>query len=313
MKNKNVWLVLIVIAAFLSGIVAVYELKKGAPELARAPTTVISPLETYFQTPDTYRSIGAMPELLYTHNMRTYTTGGMVRYKYVLGMKPGTGNTLNFDVFVILATLRDVYPEWLDIFNGLNAETWEASQLQLSFTVGVDGRSSQGMPGHTHEIIYGHRNRVSPDWATQAAGLPTISGDRERDTFISEMGKIRNEAFMTLALIGDEAFVSFFIQSEVDTSGSFWKNLTTQFKSGFRGRDANAFSYYMVSAASLAPVSDCGEIDADEPAERTAVSGKTACTLGSRASARRNHLDGELSGVGISSGMKEVIFEELGI
>ena len=335
MKTQNTWMVLVVVALLLAGVVTVYEFQpKEAP---RGLTSVALPdLESYFQTPGTYRSVGPVPEPVKATGQYSWSLGQGQRsidYLYVLGMKPATGKTIPFDIFVIRSSAKDKYPPLLEISNALNLNAWEGIQtLKLSFSVNVNkafdpNTETQGMPGITHEIITGQGVTLGKDWDSVRSQM---SGWDDGETFLKGLGKVKsgeNQLYMQMALMGDEAWTFFVIQPKRDVATSNSSNplkaigdsitnsidqSINQIKDSWKG-DINAYSYYMVSTAALTGMLDCGNVGADETAERTIVSGKPACALDTRRNARRNSLDEEFNKLGLSQSMKTIIFEDLGI
>src|SRR3989338_5963362 len=126
MKNKNTWMVLIVICAFLAGIVIIYELR--SPTAFRQPAVAGDGFEAYenfFNTPGVYRSVGHTPEPL--KGEQTLTNLPAIPYTYQLGMKPGRGSAIEFDLFVFQPPTYKTYPSQVEIDNGINTEGWVVS------------------------------------------------------------------------------------------------------------------------------------------------------------------------------------------
>lgn len=335
MKTHTTWVILVVTILVLAGVVTVYELRlKDASRTLTSETA--SELESYFQAPGIYRSVGPIPEPVKATNNFSWSLGENQRsldYMYVVGMKPAIGKSVAFDIFVIKSKVKDTYPPLLEISNVLNLSAWDVQTLKLSFSVNTtryfdQNTETQGMPGITHEIIAGQGVTLGSNWA---AVRSQMTGWEEGIVLLNGLDKVKageSQLYMQIALMGDEAYLFFVIQPKRETqtndsSNSLralgddivnsFKDIGQQIKDSWKG-DLNAYSYYMVSTAALTGFPDCTNVNADESSERTFVSGKPACALDTRRNTRRNALDEEVSKIsGMTQSMRSFIFEDLGI
>jgi hypothetical protein len=334
MKSKSTWISLMGVALVLAGILSIYELHRSGI-IARKPLAITTDdLETYFQKSGTYRSVGPTSQIKQKNQFTYNPFGGTTDYAFVLGMEPGNGSEINFDIFVLHSTNNGYYPPLPEIQNVLNINGWQVDTLKLSFSVPVANAyfdnpyyNTQGLPGITHEIIAGKGVTLGSSWSTT---IGSMSGWDDGNTLVTDLSKAtgsEKELNMRIALMGDEAYVEFFIQPPlhkldndanlleqwVDPIVSGVKNLGSQIEAIGDGELSEPYVFYMVSTAALVGIFDCGEVSADEEVFKTVVTGKSACALDTRRSSRKNSLASELGSAGVSTEMQTVVFEELSL